>query len=341
MADHFLSRSGGGRTGVLSNEDGIFQLRGKACTQLVEIPDIHFHLNSPMVFLDPDGALIHGLCQAFFVAEDHPDRKVVVAGHADTSGDIRPNYALSLQRAKCIQAILVGDQAQWNEVAAKAKVEDLQRTLKSIADLYYWHCDPGEVDGRMGPTTRKAVEGFQHEANTLLGLGLEHDGIMGPQSWGALLQVFRFLLQRSGANLDVAWNFVDSGDDGAYACGESFPIEQAGRDNFRSQKNRRVEIYFGAAEDLSPLDPPPSLDELLTSEQCVLYDSNTCSIDPVSSKSSVSVFRNSPEGDPMPGVALRLVDGDGNPVGEVGTTNAKGWAHWMGLEPGEYEVQLA
>lgn len=216
MADHFLSRSGGGRTAVLSNEDGVFQLRGKACTQLVEIPDIHFHLDSPMVFLDPDGALVQGLSQAFFVAEDHPDWKVVVAGHADTSGDIRPNYALSLQRARCIQAVLVGDQAQWNEVAAQAKVEDLQRTLKSLADLYYWHCDPGEVDGRMGPATRNGVEGFQHEANS-----------------------------------------------------------------------------------------------------------------------------HSPEGDPMPGVLLRLVDGDGNPVGEVGTTNAKGWAHWMGLEPGEYEVQLA
>lgn len=59
--------------------------------------------------------------------------------------------------------------------ASGTAVEDLQRKLKEAG------FDPGEVDGRMGPKTEAAVRAYQQAK------GLQVDGIVGPQTRGALL----------------------------------------------------------------------------------------------------------------------------------------------------------
>lgn len=59
--------------------------------------------------------------------------------------------------------------------ASGSAVEDLQRKLKEAG------FDPGEVDGKMGPKTEAAVRSYQQAK------GLQVDGIVGPQTRGALL----------------------------------------------------------------------------------------------------------------------------------------------------------
>ncbi|HCF62627.1 MAG TPA: hypothetical protein DFS52_32145 [Myxococcales bacterium] len=55
-----------------------------------------------------------------------------------------------------------------------SSVSDLQRLLKQAG------FDPGPVDGAFGPRTREAVLAFQRNRGLLV------DGIVGPQTWGAL-----------------------------------------------------------------------------------------------------------------------------------------------------------
>lgn len=54
------------------------------------------------------------------------------------------------------------------------EVRELQERLTSAG------VDPGPIDGDFGPTTENAVRAFQQAR------GLEVDGVVGPQTWGAL-----------------------------------------------------------------------------------------------------------------------------------------------------------
>lgn len=49
--------------------------------------------------------------------------------------------------------------------------------------LTSWQYDTGPVDGQYGPTTRRAVRAYQRD------MGLVVDGLVGPQTWGALRNV--------------------------------------------------------------------------------------------------------------------------------------------------------
>jgi peptidoglycan hydrolase-like protein with peptidoglycan-binding domain len=64
------------------------------------------------------------------------------------------------------------------ESAAAASIKpttlDIQTALKNAG------FDPGSIDGKIGPKTKKAVEDFQ-KAN-----GLDADGKVGPKTWAAL-----------------------------------------------------------------------------------------------------------------------------------------------------------
>lgn len=68
----------------------------------------------------------------------------------------------------------VARSTQLSNASRGGPVRELQQAL---ADAGF---DPGPVDGDFGPQTRAAVMRFQ-EAN-----GLEVDGVVGPQTWGAL-----------------------------------------------------------------------------------------------------------------------------------------------------------
>jgi OmpA family len=227
---------------------------------LIEMEDAHFHFDSATLLPDfvgePNvvgtGGRTTGLAvlaAALVQARDNPEQKLLAAGHTDTSGPEGYNVELSQSRADNVAAALRGDKDAWVDIAdRKHQVEDYQRILKWIAWLWGWPCDPGAIDNDHGNATTAAVKSFQHLAGEELGQDIAVDGAVGPQTWGAIFDIYMLVL---GDLLDVepdglrelqagvTWN-----DKATVGCGESFPIEGRGVDGMRSLTNRRVELLF-------------------------------------------------------------------------------------------------
>jgi hypothetical protein len=236
----------------------------KIAVDFVEIADIHFHHNCALPCLDEKGELISALRGAFSFAKEHTDRELVVAGHADRSGDAAYNLQISKRRAEAIKALLENDDALWKGVVdcdghdQKIETEDYQQALKSLAVKYGWPCDPGAVDNKYGPKTGAAAKGFQAEYNKRFpgNEQLTVDGRIGPKSWQALFHTLRDLLDKAlkSAALDpppaLTYGYLDG--NGIYPCGESSPVTELEK----SEEDRRVELVFYKAGEWSPAIAP-------------------------------------------------------------------------------------
>jgi hypothetical protein len=178
---------------------------------------------------------------------------VVIVGFASSSGTPDYDRALSARRAQSIKALLGRDADAWGDLAADFNTEDIQQILSGLANGFGWPCDPGPVDGEAGPKTQAAVKAFQAECNTRYSLGLDEDGICGPQTWGAVHHTICILVaQASGQDLleipswpDVSWGYAEG--QGVFACGNDFA------DPDDSAADRHVEICFFE----SNMEPPP------------------------------------------------------------------------------------
>src|SRR5690554_3813171 len=252
----------------------------------VEAPDILFHHNSAVPCLDESGTLISSLCSVFKFAKENSDKEIVLFGHSDTSGDPEYNYDLSQWRAEGIKALLDNKKDAWLDIVELAsKVEDYQQILKSLFN-HGWPTDPGKVDNANGPKTEDAVNAFQGEYNNRFNGSLKQDGVMGQNTWSALFEVIRDLLVesvKSETESEPAQLVYSSRHDGIYPCGESFPIDEKGKDDYRSRENRRVEIVFFDKGKAPELIKPENKKKVKTSE-AVIYDKRITEKEPVFSK---------------------------------------------------------
>ena len=233
-----------------------------------------------MACLDGDGQLVEGIATALWFASVHPELDLVVFGHADTSGDPFFNNPLSERRAKAIRALVDPDPDAWVDLSGTAKPEEIQSVLQGLAAGEGWPCDPGAVDGIIGQATRSAVQSFQAEANRRYSLGLKEDGDCGPATWRAIHRAIcgaiarRLNLQDPSTPALPVWDVPDFGypeGDGVFPCGESFPIQDPERDNFRSKVNRRVELVFGYPGVLD-LAATTAGSRNLRASECPIYD---------------------------------------------------------------------
>lgn len=192
--------------------------------------------------------------------KDNADHKLIVAGHADTTGSDEVNDKLSAARAKAVVALLEGKRDDWNKAVKEWNTDDDARVVVAwAASAFAWPCHPAQTKD-----VKAAVREFQRAYNREFEPRIGVDGLVGPQTRGAWFDVFeRYLETRAGgkdalATLRGNLRWV-SEDEKAMACGERYPLEKPGQDGYRSKLNRRVEVLFFAAADVPDLTlgPPP------------------------------------------------------------------------------------
>ncbi|MDB5048344.1 MAG: hypothetical protein JWO30_1415 [Fibrobacteres bacterium] len=223
----------------------------------------------------------------YIQAETHADESLLIAGHTDTSGAADYNVKLSQQRADSVLHILVGNRAEWVRISDhKHKVEDYKLILKWTAKVQGWASDPGAVNNTDDAATKAALREFQKSYNLDFGKSIAVDGAIGPETWGAIFDVY---MEALGNLLDTdrnglaphrdALRFITTGPT-SVGCGENFPIEAADKDNFRSKTNRRVELLFFLPEQSPVLDCHKGAGACIPSE-CPVYKKKEFKFEPV------------------------------------------------------------
>lgn len=242
-----------------TGQQHVFQIRGRIVYWL-ELEDVLFHHNSAVMMPDrldgtDDQDQITGLdviATGLTHARDNADQKLLVTGHTDTSGGEAYNVSLSEMRGDNALAVLVGERDTWASVAqGKHKVEDYQQILTWIASTKGWPCDPGGVDNNHGTNTTNAIIAFKDQyKNAPFGEDIGSSGTVDLATWKAFFTMYmerlKEILQTDDAGLGQLHGNLKWLNDAQrrVGCGEFHPVEQPGRDGFRSQANRRVELVF-------------------------------------------------------------------------------------------------
>ncbi|MBN1757023.1 MAG: hypothetical protein JW863_01825, partial [Chitinispirillaceae bacterium] len=208
--------------------------------------------------------------------EFDPRTSVLIAAHTDTEGSAEDNFALSKKRGKGIYTLMTsGRKEDWAYNSSQQHViEDYQQILKYMFDKHGWtDCDPGPINNTWNASTKKATEAFidkynaemVHGANPPLDAveidkrvalyAIEHDWKhkWTIYLWRAVYDIYVNEIMKT-LNVDRALldsryrskiSFLKNADNEHYlGCGESHPIDKKNKNEYRSQKNRRVEVYF-------------------------------------------------------------------------------------------------
>ncbi len=290
--------------------------------QILEMEDVLFHLDSAVMMpAKPEGRSssdgvgdndtdagtqqqqdqvsgLAALALCFKQFEFDPNKRLLIAGHTDTSGQAKMNFELSAQRAQNIQYLLEGDREQWAVISEKRhRIEDYQQIMKFIkfSTRWGWNCDPIQTDNTWGDNTKGATERFIAAYNDWILAGLAPSEAQqippdvfnriknsGSHKWPAEMwrAVYDVYNDEIAANLGITRDgmgryrsLLAFADDlkKLVACGESFPLDSAGRDNYRSQLNRRVELLFFDKEEIPLLNCPAQTDSVHTPEECPLW----------------------------------------------------------------------
>ncbi len=233
---------------------------------VLEVEDIHFHHDSavflpnyaaeeqsaPQAQADPSMGL--GVVAEALLLAKRPataNRKILILGHADTSGADAYNIGISIKRANAVRHVILGERAPFVQICQQQhKTEDIQLILQWVTQIYGWDTHPGPVNNVMNAQTRAAIKKFQQRYNVEWEAAIAEDGSLGPQTWGAVFDVYQDMVQNMTETDDAGLaelrtNFASKFlPPNLAGCGEHFPIEAPRRNNFRSRINRRVEILY-------------------------------------------------------------------------------------------------
>ncbi len=297
---------------------------------ILEMEDVLFHLNSAVMMpANPEGVSsedgseddatdtedteiqarqeamtgIGALSLVFRQFELDPQKRILIAGHTDTSGGVRMNFELSEQRAQNVLYLLNGDRDAWSTASAsRHNVEDYQQILTFFCIKNGWNCDPLGVDDAWGDNTETATQNFfnqlasdsvitAQEAQEIFNAIRGHGRKKWPErAWQLVYDLYiQVLCETMGKTLAELNTLRTSllrfaySDQEYIACGESFPIDDAEKENYRSQRNRRVEILFFDEGEAPELTCPEITTRTHTSEECPLrniYRIHSAYLDP-------------------------------------------------------------
>ena len=222
-------------------------------------------------------AAIKGMFRYWSMSVDRQQhKKMLITGHTDTVGSDNDNADLSLMRAQVVRDIILGDKESRDHFATTVDEnhapEDQQHVLKWIAETFAWpDADPVMVDGIFRWRTVNAVIAFKRSLkNTYqqrfppkthrdilwpkdmseLICSVQDDATVDVTIWKIIFEFYqveikRYLLEYGIDIVDIreSLNWADN-QKRAVGCGETWPIDARGADNYKSQSNRRVEILF-------------------------------------------------------------------------------------------------
>jgi len=256
---------------------------------VLDVEDSHFNFDRRVLLPDlstTDGSApvldtrrvtgIGVIFAALTHAKKNSSQGTCVTGHADAKGGASYNQTLSEDRAKNVSLLLRGLRDDWRKhAAAEDNVDDVQRVLKWQSERAGWDCDPGDIDNKLGPDTRKAIGEFQKRYNREVERAKDSgadspfrakiavDNQVGKETWGAIYDLYMDELMDlfdtdkvSDVESLQAGIKVPPGMKEFVGCGEHIPFNPARRNPFEKgrdehlegpQKNppdRRVEILF-------------------------------------------------------------------------------------------------
>lgn len=220
-------------------------------------------------------------------------KKLLIAGHTDTKGDLKKNVTLSEYRAQAVYSVLTGDRELFKTVSNAPHIpnkEQKHNTLLNnkiqIADWsakeFNWPCTLKENNNDHFRTFKAFQKSYNNNITVLNPDGelLEVDGDWGLKTWGAVFDCYQYKLAQ---RLTIKRKDLDSYRDNmklsskfAYekhnyiACGEYHPIDRPGEDELISQANRRVEMIFFDESNVPEL---PCLDKGCSYNGCHLFTS--------------------------------------------------------------------
>jgi hypothetical protein len=225
---------------------------------------------------------LKALALGFKQLEFDSQQKILIAAHTDTKGEVTDNFTLSKKRGQGIYCLLTsGKREDWAENSKNQHViEDYQQILKYMFERHGWAgCDPGPINNKWNKETKSATEAFIDKYNDELAKTSPPPAGINPidkkstiyfvqedwqhhwviELWRAVYDIYiSDIIKALGVDADLfekryrsKVNILKGGGGEHYlACGESHPIDQSLRNEYRSQKNRRVEIYFFKDNDL-------------------------------------------------------------------------------------------
>ena len=269
---------------------------------ILEMEDVLFHLNSAVMMPEnPQGKSstqgggadaeqlsvtgLKALALVYKQFEFDPDNKIVISGHTDTSGTFDFNSKLSDERAKNILYLLIGTKEEWAKICyGRHKIEDYQQIMKHFEKKLACGCDPGKVDDAWGDKTKTATLNFFKKTVPGKAVGLfaqvENDSKKRwpEEAWHPVYDLYSQemaeVLEISLADLETSRKtsvkFIDDKKP-FVGCGESFPIDAKEKSNYRSQKNRRVEILFFDKDEIPELTCPAVINRAHTEAECPLW----------------------------------------------------------------------
>ncbi len=177
--------------GSTARTGGLMELALKKVNMhILEMEDVLFHLNSAVMMPErPKGASssqgaaqpsqdrisgIQALAVAFKQFEFDPRKRMLIAGHTDTSGEPAMNFELSRQRADNVLHLLEGKRDAWAEVSRKRhRIEDYQQIMRFLFEnkRWGWSCNPVKIDDKWAEPTRAAVDAFRTDYNKWVAAG--------------------------------------------------------------------------------------------------------------------------------------------------------------------------
>lgn len=215
---------------------------------------------------------VHFAATTLCYADAHPEQKLLLCGHADTSGEAEHNRELSEHRSRVMLALIEGDRDTFGSEAdgphipknkkSDVLLKDRLAVLDWVADVYGWPTRMADNSSDYFATVRSFQRSYNErgKAGNESAADLKVDADFGPNTWRAVFDCYRLeiahLLELTLEELDMLSRDVASPGRWATAnkitaCGETQPIDNPGRDAYRSQQNRRVEILFFDEPDLT------------------------------------------------------------------------------------------